>query len=97
VDAHREIVVEAFTCMLVFKNIFSFGLTFSGYDWLVSGGIKPVFMAIASVQVAICCSTVLLCESIHSHHYIPFDTVLTINPQTSSARRTAPSLQDTTF
>jgi MFS family permease len=30
VDAHREIAVEGFTCLLVFKNIFSFGLTFSG-------------------------------------------------------------------
>ncbi|KAM0701501.1 hypothetical protein Q7P35_011863 [Cladosporium inversicolor] len=60
VDAYREITVEAFTCMLVFKNIFSFGLTFSGYDWLVAAGIRPVFMAIASVQVAICCSTIVL-------------------------------------
>jgi MFS family permease len=62
VDAHREIAVEGFTCLLVFKNIFSFGLTFSGYNWLVAGGIKPVFMAIASVQVVICCSTILLCK-----------------------------------
>jgi hypothetical protein len=62
VDAHREIAVEGFTCLLVFKNIFSFGLTFSGYGWLVKGGIKPVFMAIASVQVVVCVSTVALCE-----------------------------------
>lgn len=62
VDAHREIAVEGFTCLLVFKNIFSFGLTFSGYEWLVAGDIKPVFTAIASVQVAICCSTVVLCK-----------------------------------
>ncbi|OCK73837.1 MFS transporter-like protein [Lepidopterella palustris CBS 459.81] len=54
VDAHREISVEAFTCLLVFKNIFSFGLTWSSYNWLVVHGIKPVFMAIASVQVVIC-------------------------------------------
>ncbi|TID27357.1 putative mfs transporter protein [Venturia nashicola] len=37
VDAHREISVEAFTCMMIFKNIFSFGLTYKGYDWLVAG------------------------------------------------------------
>ncbi|KAK4499993.1 hypothetical protein PRZ48_008179 [Zasmidium cellare] len=60
VDAHREIAVEGFTCLLVFKNIFSFGLTFSGYDWLAHTGIKPVFLAISSVQVVICCSTVLM-------------------------------------
>jgi MFS family permease len=63
VDAHREIAVEGFTCLLVFKNIFSFGLTYSGYDWLVSKGIKPVFVAISSVQVGVCCLTVLMCKS----------------------------------
>lgn len=67
VDAHREIAVEGFTCLLVFKNIFSFGLTFSGYDWLVHAGIKPVFLAISSVQVVICCSTVLMCKSSFSY------------------------------
>ncbi|KAK5122371.1 hypothetical protein LTR85_003955 [Meristemomyces frigidus] len=60
VDAHRDIAVEGFTCLLVFKNIFSFGLTFSGYNWLVKSGIRPVFIAISSVQVAICCLTVLM-------------------------------------
>ncbi|KAK0363076.1 hypothetical protein LTR91_025494 [Friedmanniomyces endolithicus] len=62
VDAHRDIAVEGFTCLLVFKNIFSFGLTFSGYNWLVQGGIRPVFMVISSVQVVVCCTTVLMCE-----------------------------------
>ncbi len=68
VDAHREIAVEGFTCLLVFKNIFSFGLTFSGYGWLVRAGIKPVFLAIGSVQVVICCSTLVLCkfEDLHA-------------------------------
>ncbi|TKA47820.1 hypothetical protein B0A55_13576 [Friedmanniomyces simplex] len=62
VDAHRDIAVEGFTCLLVFKNVFSFGLTFSGYNWLVQAGIRPVFMAISSVQVVVCCTTVLMCE-----------------------------------
>ena len=63
VDAHRDIAVEGFTCLLVFKNIFSFGLTFSGYNWLLRGGIKPVFYAMGGVQVGICCLTVFMCES----------------------------------
>ncbi|KAI7101726.1 serine/threonine kinase 16 [Hortaea werneckii] len=62
VDAHRDIAVEGFTCLLVFKNIFSFGLTFSGWGWLVNAGIRPVFIAISSVQVVICCLSVLMCE-----------------------------------
>ncbi|KAK5110842.1 hypothetical protein LTR62_005553 [Meristemomyces frigidus] len=60
VDAHRDIAVEGFTCLLVFKNIFSFGLTFSGYHWLLKSGIKPVFLAISSVQVVVCCLSVLM-------------------------------------
>ncbi|KAE8389994.1 MFS transporter [Aspergillus alliaceus] len=54
VDAHRQIVIESFTCMLIFKNIFSFILTFFAYDWIVSNGVKPAFMAISSIQVGIC-------------------------------------------
>ncbi|KAF2720641.1 putative MFS transporter [Polychaeton citri CBS 116435] len=57
VDAHRDIAVEGFTCLLVFKNVFSFGLTYSGYDWLLKGGIRTTFVAISSVQVVICCMT----------------------------------------
>ncbi|KAL2828682.1 major facilitator superfamily domain-containing protein [Aspergillus cavernicola] len=54
VDAHRNIVIEAFTCMLIFKNIFSFVLTFYTYDWLVEAYVRMPFMAISSIQVAIC-------------------------------------------
>ncbi|KAF2015979.1 MFS transporter-like protein [Aaosphaeria arxii CBS 175.79] len=58
VDAHRDMSVEGFTCLLVFKNLFSFGLTFKGFDWIIAGRIKPVFMILASVQVGICLLTV---------------------------------------
>ncbi|KAL9024865.1 MAG: hypothetical protein Q9196_006204 [Gyalolechia fulgens] len=54
VDAHRDIAVEAFTCLLVFKNIFSFGLTWGAYDWLVEAGISKTFYIIASIQVGVC-------------------------------------------
>ncbi|KAF2454854.1 major facilitator superfamily domain-containing protein [Lineolata rhizophorae] len=60
VDAHREIAVEAFTCLLVFKNIFSFGLTWSGYNWITEAGTKTVFYWISSVQVVVCMLTVLM-------------------------------------
>jgi hypothetical protein len=105
VDAHREIAVEGFTCLLVFKNIFSFGLTFSGYGWLVKGGIKEVFMAIASVQVVVCVSTVALCEFFPSFFFSLLSLSLSLwqqtltmtSKQTSSARRIDPSLRDTSF
>ncbi|CAF9904363.1 MAG: hypothetical protein ALECFALPRED_007536 [Alectoria fallacina] len=49
-----DIAIEAFTCLLIFKNIFSFALTWGAYHWLVQGGILKVFHVIASVQVGIC-------------------------------------------
>jgi len=67
VDAHRDIAIEAFTCLLVFKNIFSFGLTFKGLNWLIDGGVKHVFVAIGSVQVAVCCTTILMCKLLLSN------------------------------
>ncbi|KAK2788426.1 hypothetical protein FQN53_003572, partial [Emmonsiellopsis sp. PD_33] len=54
VDAHRQIAVEAFTCLLVFKNIFSFILTYFAYDWVVGAEPKTVFLIIASIQVGVC-------------------------------------------
>jgi MFS family permease len=103
VDAHREIAVEGFTCLLVFKNIFSFGLTFSGYGWLVKGGIKEVFMAIASVQVVVCVSTVALCEFFFYFFFrgkyttVHKQMLISSSKQTSSARRIAHSSRDTTL
>jgi hypothetical protein len=80
VDAHRmlfpeavqsdtkrspgDIAIEAFTCLLIFKNFFSFGLTFTAYDWVkVQGGVYHTFIAISSVQVAICLLSIPMCKS----------------------------------
>ncbi|OJD20118.1 hypothetical protein ACJ73_08549 [Blastomyces percursus] len=54
VDAHRQIAIEAFTCLLVFKNMFSFLLTYFAYDWIVLSNPKQVFIVIASIQVGVC-------------------------------------------
>lgn len=56
--------MEAFTCLMIFKNIFSFGLTFSAYDWLLVTGAWEIFVAMGSVQVAICLLSVPMCK----HH-----------------------------
>lgn len=57
-----NISIEAFTCMLVFKNMFSFGLTWSGYDWLIHSNFKTVFYAVGSVQAGVCLLTIPLCK-----------------------------------
>jgi Na+/melibiose symporter-like transporter len=63
-----NVAVEAFTCLLVFKNIFSFILTFFAYNWIVDNGVKPAFMAVASVQVVICLLSIPMCKSRSGGH-----------------------------
>lgn len=53
VDAHREIAVEAFTCLLMFKNIFSFLLAYFAYDWVFSMGIQELFTIFASIEMGL--------------------------------------------
>ncbi|CAG8982912.1 hypothetical protein HYALB_00002928 [Hymenoscyphus albidus] len=60
VDAHRDIIVESLTTTIIFKNLFSFGLTFSAYDWLVEAGTYKTFMWISSIQVIVCLTTIPL-------------------------------------
>ncbi|CAG8950474.1 hypothetical protein HYFRA_00006970 [Hymenoscyphus fraxineus] len=60
VDAHRDIIVETLTTTIIFKNLFSFGLTFSAYDWLVQAGTYKTFMWISSIQVIVCLTTIPL-------------------------------------
>jgi hypothetical protein len=57
-----QIAIEAFTCLLVFKNVFSFILTYFAYDWVVLGGPKRVFIIIASVQVGVCLLSIPMCK-----------------------------------
>lgn len=51
--------------MIIFKNIFSFALTFKAFDWLIENNTKarPLFNALGSVQVGACLLTVFLCKS----------------------------------
>ena len=56
--------------MLVFKNIFSFGLTWSAYDWLVKNGIMNTFLIVASIQVVICLLSIPMCKSSVSHPFL---------------------------
>ncbi|KAI2635216.1 major facilitator superfamily transporter [Xylaria nigripes] len=54
VDAYRDLAIEGFTCLIIFKNLFSFGLTFKAYDWLVHAGIRKVFFTLGAVQIVVC-------------------------------------------
>ncbi|KAH6957622.1 major facilitator superfamily domain-containing protein [Ilyonectria sp. MPI-CAGE-AT-0026] len=58
VDAYRDLTIEGFTIMIIFKNFFSFALTFFAYDWINKGGVRPTLLAIASIQVVVCLSSV---------------------------------------
>ncbi|KAK4188426.1 putative MFS transporter [Podospora australis] len=62
VDAYRDLAVEGFTVMIVFKNLLSFGLTFKAFEWLVTNGSKatPLFNIVGSLQVGVCLLTIPL-------------------------------------
>lgn len=53
-DAHRELAVEAFTDLLIFKNIFSFVLAYNAYNWVFAIRINNLFIIFASIEVALC-------------------------------------------
>ena len=60
--AQGDISVEAFTCLLIFKNMFSFGLTWGAYNWIVKDGIVRTFNILGSVQVAVCLLSIPMCK-----------------------------------
>lgn len=55
--------IEAFTVMIIFKNFFSFALTFYAYDWIINGGIRPTLLAISSIQVVVCLTSIPMCKN----------------------------------
>ena len=61
-----DIAVEAFTCLLIFKNVFSFGLTFKAYPWLVEAGSEKIFKIVGSVQLVICLLSIPMCKTFSS-------------------------------
>ncbi|SPN97161.1 related to transporter protein HOL1 [Cephalotrichum gorgonifer] len=59
VDAYRDLAIEGFTMMIIFKNFFSFVLTFYAFDWVTTGlGIRDTMTIIASIQVAVCLTSI---------------------------------------
>lgn len=62
VDAYRDLTIEGFTCLMIFKNFFSFALTWYAYDWVVKGGILRTFNTIGIVQVIVCLLSIPMCE-----------------------------------
>ena len=53
-DAHRDIAVEAFTNLIIFKNIFSFVLAYNAYNWVFEIRINHLFIIFGSIEIAIC-------------------------------------------
>ena len=54
-DAHRPIAIETFTCLIIFKNIFSFVLAYFAYRWVLQGGFEKMFIVFGSIEVGLCC------------------------------------------
>jgi hypothetical protein len=59
-----DLAIEGFTCMIIFKNVFSFALTMKAFEWLVATTslATPIFNIIASIQVGICVLSIPMCK-----------------------------------
>lgn len=57
-DAYRDIDIEIFTTLIIFKNVFSFILAYFAYGWVFQIGIRPMFIIFGSIEVAICCLSI---------------------------------------
>lgn len=49
--------------------MFSFGLTWSAYGWLIKAGVLKTFYAISSVQLAICLLSIPMCMYYRVFHF----------------------------
>ncbi|QIW95450.1 hypothetical protein AMS68_000968 [Peltaster fructicola] len=58
VDAHADIEVEGFTCLLIFKNMLTFVITFYAFDWYSQSGIYKLMYSSGAVQVGILSLTI---------------------------------------
>lgn len=55
--------------MIIFKNFFSFVLTFYAFDWVTMGLlIKWTIVIIASIQVIVCLTSIPMCKFPSAHH-----------------------------
>lgn len=64
VDAHRDLAIESFTCLLLFKNFFSFALTWRAVDWVSTvPGPWKLFWIVAVVQAGLGLLSVPMCGS----------------------------------
>ena len=60
-----DLAIEGFTCMIIFKNFFSFALTFKAYEWLIENSThaEPVFNILGAVQIIVCFLSLPMCMS----------------------------------
>ncbi|KAL1889395.1 hypothetical protein Cpir12675_005795 [Ceratocystis pirilliformis] len=59
VDAYRDLAIEGFTISIIFKNLFSFFLTWYAFDWVTMGiGTKKTMFILASVQIFVCLTSI---------------------------------------
>ena len=61
-EAYKELAIESFTALLLFKNFFSFALTYKSFDWLDERGTWLLHRDIALVQMGVCLLSVPMCR-----------------------------------
>jgi hypothetical protein len=76
-DDAGDIAVEAFTALMIFKNMFSFALTWVAYNWILLEGTQKVFLTIGAIQVAVCFLSVPMCKRVRAWRRKPANVLVT--------------------
>jgi len=58
VDGYRDLTIEGFTILVMFKNFIAYAITYKGFDWLAEEGSEGMFFMFAYIQIAVCAMTV---------------------------------------
>jgi len=58
VDGYRDLTIEGFTILVMFKNFIAYAITYKGFDWLAEEGSEGMFFMFAYIQIAVCALTI---------------------------------------
>ena len=47
-DAYRNLAIEIFVVVVLFKNLVSFGISIIVYDWLIQQGVRGMFITLGN-------------------------------------------------
>lgn len=57
-----DVAIEGFTCLLIFKNVFTYAIATQGVPWLLQSGPEHIFIIIGIVQACVASLALPMCK-----------------------------------